>query len=264
MELATKYLEILGFDKTITSLDDIEKLIKAHISTFSFSSMAVLLEDEISLDLESVYEKIVVNKRGGYCFEHNKLFYEVLKSLGFDVDFYLARVVNNQDIQAPQTHRFTVLNYQKERYLVDVGFGYFCPNKPVKFIDNKSNSGLGYSHTVKQNDGIYFLELVQKKTPYILYTFDLHSCYEVDFELGHFYSHKHPKAVFLNNLVFSLITEDCVYSLRNNGYQKISKDKKENFTIESLEMFQDILKNDFNSSFTDNESKYIYEKYVIN
>ena len=38
-----------------------------------------------SLDTQDLYTKIVVCKRGGYCFELNKLFYELIKTLGFMV-----------------------------------------------------------------------------------------------------------------------------------------------------------------------------------
>ena len=38
---------------------------------------------EPSLEPDALFEKIVSNRRGGYCFELNKLFYLLLEALGF-------------------------------------------------------------------------------------------------------------------------------------------------------------------------------------
>ena len=83
-KIVKEYLNELNINYEIKTLNDITKLIKAHLKSFPFSSLKVLLKEEISLDLESIYKSIVVKKRGGYCFEHNKLMYEVLKELGFE------------------------------------------------------------------------------------------------------------------------------------------------------------------------------------
>ena len=262
-DIVNNYLQRLDFDKNIKSLQDITKLICGHAQTFAFSSMKVVLKEEISLDLEAIYESIVVQKRGGYCFEHNKLFYEVLKELGFDVEFYLARVVNNLEVEVPQTHRFTLLNFEDEKYLIDVGIGFRSPCVPVKFGGKVVNSHLGISYTIKEfEDKTYGLQLIQNGETFTATTFDLNKCYEADFEMGHFYSHKHPCAGFVNNLVVSCIFSDKIVSLRNSNYLKIYADSKEETVIEDVEQFQSILKDDFNCRFTLDEIKPIYEKYI--
>ncbi len=262
-KIVNNYLKELGFDKNINSLQDISKLIKAHEKTFSFSSMKVLLKDEISLELQDIYESIVVQKRGGYCFEHNKLFYEVLKEIGFNVEFYLARVINNIDNEVPQTHRFTLLNYNGERYLIDVGIGFRSPNTLVKFSEKTTNSHLGISYNIKEFDDYNFgLQLIQNNKIFRVTKFDLNRCYEADFEMGHFYSHKNPCAIFVNNLVISLICDNEIRSLRNKNYLKIHEDNQEEIVIDSLEQFSLILKNDLNCFFNKNEIKYIYDMYI--
>ncbi len=55
--------------------------------------------------------------------------------------------------------------------------------------------------------------------------------------MGHFYSHKHPKAVFVNNLVISVINENTILSLRNNNYLKSNEENKEEIIIKNLEQF---------------------------
>jgi len=262
-EIVNQYLKQLGFENNIHTLSDITKLIQAHEQTLAFSSMKVLLKDEISLELKDIYKSLVVQKRGGYCFEHNKLFYEVLKELGFDVEFYLARVVNNTQNEVPQTHRFTLLHYQNERYVIDVGVGFRSPRVPVKFTKQNTKSHLDISYSIKEyEDKTFGLQLIQNNSGFRVTKFDLNPCYEADFEMGHFYSHKHPCASFVNYLVVSTITSDAIHSLRNSDYLIIRKDKQEEIKIENLEQFDSILKNDLNCTFEEDEIKFIYEHYI--
>ena len=248
-EIVNNYLKELNFSNDIKTLQHLTKLIQAHEKTFAFSSMKVLLKDKISLELQDIYKSIVVQKRGGYCFEHNKLFYEVLKELGFDVQFFLARVINNTDNEVPQTHRFTLLTLDNERYLIDVGIGFRSPAVPVHFTELLTNSHLGISYSVKEfEDKTFGLQLIQNNKPFRVTKFDLNPCYEADFEMGHFYSHKHPCAAFVNNLVISVIGENEIRSLRNSNYVKIYENNQEETVIESLEQFHSILKNDLNCS----------------
>ena len=262
-EIVTGYLKVLDCNHDIKTLDDIKILMQKHLSTFPFSNVSVLLNDEISLDLDAIYRKLIVNKRGGYCFEHNKLFYEVLKYLGFEVQYFLARVVNNQDIEVAQTHRFTLLTYNNEDYLVDVGFGSNCASTPVKFEDEYTSSHLNRSYRIeKGNDGTYKFQILKEDGFFTLYTFDLNKCYEIDFELGHFYSHKHPNASFIKDLMLCRITQSSINSLRNKDCYKTSMKGKKEVNINSLKKFQTILKDDFNCFFNEDETTYIYENYV--
>ena len=262
-EIIENYLKVLHINTNIKTIDDITNLMKAHVSNFAFSSIKVLLKDEISLELNDIYEKVVEQKRGAYCFEHNKLFFEVLKTLNFDVEFYLARVVNNSEKEVPQTHRFTLLKFEGERYLIDVGIGFYTPCIPIKFGKEVTYSHLGISYKIQESkDNVFVLQRIKNDKIFNVTKFDLNPCFEADFEMGHFYSHKHPTAVFVNNLVISLITQNEIRSLKNGDYFKIYENSQEQINIKSLKHFQDILKEDFNLHFTNQETEYIYKNYT--
>ena len=263
-KIVKKYLNELNINYEIKTLNDITKLIKAHLKSFPFSSLKVLLKEEISLDLESIYKSIVIKKRGGYCFEHNKLMYEVLKELGFNVTYYLARVINNTDNIPPQTHRFTLLNFEGEEYLIDVGIGFRTPSIPVIFGNKSSVSHLGIEYKIIElEDNTFSMQLIEKGKPFNATKFDLKRCYESDFEMGHFYSYKNPNAVFVNNFVISLIQNSVIHTLVNNKYLKIYEDKTDEVKIKSAEQLNKILKDDFNSEFTFVECEFFYKKYYV-
>jgi Arylamine N-acetyltransferase len=74
------------------SLETLSSLQFHHVSSIPFENLDVLSKKIIKVDLESLENKLVTNKRGGYCFEMNKYFMSILKSLGFSVVPLLARV----------------------------------------------------------------------------------------------------------------------------------------------------------------------------
>jgi len=167
-QIISRYLSSLDIDNEISDIEDITKLIEAHLRTFPFSSLKVLLKEDISLELKDIYENIVVRKRGGYCYEHNKLLYEVLNYLGFAVEYYLARVINNTDSMVPQTHRFTILNFDDKRYLIDVGIGFRSPNAPIKFGKELTSCYLG-NYCIKEfDDKTFAMQLIQNDKPFIV------------------------------------------------------------------------------------------------
>ncbi|NLC28715.1 MAG: arylamine N-acetyltransferase [Campylobacteraceae bacterium] len=262
-EILKNYLNALKIDHEIKTLEDIEKLIRAHLRTLSFSNSRILLKEEMSLDLNSIYENIVIKKRGGYCFEHNKLMYEVLKGLGFNVTHYLARVLNNRDAIPPKTHRFTLLDFDKKRYLVDVGVGHRSPSVPVLFGDKPSMTHLGAEYKIVElEDKTFAMQLTEENGPFMIIKFDLNRCYESDFEMGHFYAHKNPNAVFVNNFVSSIIQDSAIYSLVNNRYFIFYKSSKEEIEIQSSKQLEQIMKNDLNLGFTFEEISFLYENYI--
>ena len=151
------YFEKLDIDPSIISLDLLKKIQRKHLENFSFNNISVLLKQDISLDIDDIIDKIIVNNLGGYCFEHNKLIHDVLESLGFNVRILIARVINNQDIDTPRTHRITLLEFDNEQYIVDVGFGAMCPKIPIKINSNYTENTNITLEFYKDNKKVYTL-----------------------------------------------------------------------------------------------------------
>ncbi len=97
-EMVQGYLEALNLPEGKRDLDFLQSLVERHVATFAFSSVGCRLGDDLPLDIESLYDRIVVQRRGGYCFEQNGLFFGILESLGFSPNLYLARVIYDQDM----------------------------------------------------------------------------------------------------------------------------------------------------------------------
>jgi len=210
---------ISGFGLTIPSSLNISfvKVLKAsHVARYSFNSLAVVMGEDISLDLEDISQKIVQNGLGGYCFEHNKLTFELLKSLGYDVQLIMARVLNNKENDVPRTHRLTLLNHQGNNYVIDTGFGGNCPITPLLLQpDLLQKAGHDVYRIIAKQNGEYDLQILKQGDYYTMYRFDLAVYTDADCLVGNFYSSKYPTAGFVNNLMVGLKNADHTIFLMN-------------------------------------------------
>lgn len=119
------YLARIGADRPAEpSADALRDLQVAHLLSVPFENLDIVLGRPISLDLESVFEKVVARRRGGYCYELNGLFAWLLEALGFSVRRLSARTVAGFDGEVgPEFDHLVLLVGLDEPWLVDVGFG---------------------------------------------------------------------------------------------------------------------------------------------
>src|SRR4029078_13518041 len=79
------------------------------------------------LDTDKFYKKIVDEKRGGFCYELNGAFNELLRDVGFETSLLSARVFNPKTkVFGPEfDHMMIVVSIVDEEFIADVGFGDF-------------------------------------------------------------------------------------------------------------------------------------------
>ena len=100
------------------------ELTRAHLEHVPFEVLEMTeAHTEPSLEPEGLYQKIVACRRGGYCFELNKLFYLLLKELGFTCHPVGVRVLMGRPEPRAISHRGIVVAFGREKWYCDVGFG---------------------------------------------------------------------------------------------------------------------------------------------
>ena len=77
---------------------------------------------KISLDSSRIYEKIVGRRRGGFCYECNGLFAELLAALGYKVSRVSARMALDGNVGPEFDHMVLLVSIDQE-FLADVGNG---------------------------------------------------------------------------------------------------------------------------------------------
>ncbi|WP_137169024.1 arylamine N-acetyltransferase [Marinomonas sp. FW-1] len=246
------------------NIEFVMALQEKHVARYSFNSLAVVLGEDISLDVEAISEKIVTRGMGGYCFEHNKLTFELLKALGYDVQLKLARVLNNNvEREAGRTHRVTLLTLEGVSYLVDTGFGGNGPIAPLRLdINTPQTAGLDRYRVLGRGNGEYDLQVVKGDDYFTLYRFDSAVYTDADCALGHFYSHKHPSAVFLKNLMVTLKKQDQTVALVNAELTIRDRHGERKQLIESPESLGNILSSEFDITLEPAVIEHLFIRFV--
>lgn len=257
-EILDDYLVALGLAHDAPTLPYLSEIVRRHVATFAFSSVGPRLGDDLPLDLDALFDRIVVRGRGGYCFEQNGLLFEMLTELGYDVHLKLARVIHNRDIHPGLTHRVTLVEIDGHRCIVDVGFGPLGPPHPVAMPADASDGDDPRFRITEKRPGEFHMQSIVGGEHYSLYRFELSPYGQADCELGHFFSHRHPDAVFVNNLVASLIMDDEVRSLRNRDYRIIRPGGDAIVAIDDATHLHSVLANEFGIRVTDDESRRLF------
>lgn len=258
-EMVREYLRALSLHNRELDFTFLSDVVARHVATFAFSSLGCQLGEDLPLDFESLYQRIFIQRRGGYCFEQNGFLYEVLEELGFSPKLFLARVIYNQDIHPGLTHRITMVEYEGRCYVMDVGFGPLGPRIPVPMSEIESNDGEKIFRITERLPGEYHMQVFKEGDFFSLYRFELARYGQADCELGHFYSHRHPNAAFVNHLVVSRIQANETRSLRNLEYQVITQSGTRSRLIGDSEKLRQILVGELGIQLTENESHRLYE-----
>lgn len=97
-----------------------------------FENLDIPLGRGIRIDSESAFAKLVTARRGGYCFEQNRLFGDALAALGFTARPLLARVWLNAVETPPLTHTLLLVTIDGQDWIADAGFGgSYTPPLPL-------------------------------------------------------------------------------------------------------------------------------------
>jgi N-hydroxyarylamine O-acetyltransferase len=111
----------------------------AHRMAIGFENFDIALGRGIAIDGASVFEKLVMRGRGGYCFEQNRLFSDMLRLAGLANRPLLARVrlAPEPGVTPPRTHVCLLAEIAGETWLADAGFGgSFVP--PMRLADGSA------------------------------------------------------------------------------------------------------------------------------
>ncbi|PGS57871.1 arylamine N-acetyltransferase, partial [Bacillus cereus] len=83
----------------------------------------------------NIQEKLLLNKRGGLCYELNSLLYYFLSDCGFDVYRVAGTVydLSGNKWKPDDGHVIIILKHENQKYIIDGGFASHLPLHPVPF-----------------------------------------------------------------------------------------------------------------------------------
>ncbi|MEZ4850234.1 MAG: arylamine N-acetyltransferase [Bacteroidia bacterium] len=97
------YLQRIEYQGDLTpSLTLLNQLQRAHLLSVPFENLDIHLPEEIRLNVEKIFQKVVHRRRGGFCYELNGLFHFLLVELGFEVKRISASVLGSKGLWGPE------------------------------------------------------------------------------------------------------------------------------------------------------------------
>jgi N-hydroxyarylamine O-acetyltransferase len=178
-------------------------LVYAHATAISYESIDVLLDRPPGLDMASLQRKMILQRRGGYCFEHNFLFRAGLRSLGFDVRSLQARVVRGLAIDAPcpMLHMILQVNLPEGPYLADVGFGNLAPTAPLKLApDLEQDTPHEVMRLIRMGEELTLQSRLGDRWAHIYRVVFLPRV-DAEYEICNWFTASHPDSPYRSNLI---------------------------------------------------------------
>ncbi|MGN6568249.1 MAG: arylamine N-acetyltransferase family protein [Flavipsychrobacter sp.] len=239
MDIAS-YLKRINFSGTVKiDLQSLSALQYQHFISVPFEDVDIYYGRPIALDIASFFDKVVNRQRGGYCYELNGLFYQLLLSYGFDVSMVSARVANGRSFGPEYGHMALLVKLSDKEWLVDVGFGDFSMMPLMIEPGMIQNDGRDYYHIRDKVivDGHTYLSVEKwnsaTKTFKTEYIFTTRSRALSAFASMHAYHQASPDSHFVRNFICSIPTANGRLSIVNNKLIKTENGKKEPHLISS-------------------------------
>ncbi len=241
------YLARIGFGDEVVSTDHptLQRLQRSHLLAVPFENLDIHWKRPIVLDIEKFYKKIVAEGRGGFCYELNFLFNELLAALGFDTRVISARVFNGKSHGPEFDHAAIIVKIGADEYLSDVGFGAFT-SEALQIIPDAEQLDPSGSFMIRRREDDHYEVLKQEADVWRSeYIFQKRSRQLDEFsemcDFQQFSSESH----FTKGKLCALMTETGRKTLTEKSFIVTSNGEKNERPVNSEEEFYDLLSREF-------------------
>jgi N-hydroxyarylamine O-acetyltransferase len=254
------WLERIGYcGSVVPTLEILNRLIFAHSHSISYETMDIMLGRLPKLDVATLQRKMIINKRGGYCFEQNMLFRAGLRSLGYQITSFQGRVIRGLAIDAPRPaiHMLLRIELPEGPYLADVGFGNLAPtcalllkldveqetpHETMRFID--VGGELTLQARLKHG-----WEHIYRVIPY--------PRYDGEYEITNWYTATHPETPYQGNIIAARPGPNRTRITMYNGRVTVrdADGRAEKRWLKDESEYCDVLRGEFGLNLSEQEIK---------
>jgi len=247
------YLARIGINEELQpDIESLRKIQSAHLLSVPFENLNIHIYHKLSPNPEELFEKIILGRRGGVCYELNYLYMLLLREMGYDVTFYGGRTAENSSFF---DHSFPMVELDGKKYITDVGFGdnflyplEFTPDSPQ--LDPKGLFSVEYD-----GGGYYSIFKEVNQSKYRLYTFVLNKREIADFTERKIFYCTSNRSHFHKNLIISVEREDGRISLKQTKILFTENGKRKTLKVESFHHYINLLYEHFGIVLTPEERR---------
>ena len=244
------YFARIGYrGEAAPTLATLREIVLCHTRSIPFENLDPLLGRPVLLDLPSLLQKLVHDRRGGYCFEQNTLLLSVLEALGYRVSGLAARVRWNVPEQAitSRGHMLLRVELDERTHLVDVGFGGLTLTGVLRLASEVEQPTPHEPFRLLPREDWLELQALVQGAFRPIYRFTLERQFAPDYEVSNYFLSTHPASHFRKNLMAARPTEDGRYALANDVLTVHHRDGRpsERHKLTSARALQGVLENEF-------------------
>jgi N-hydroxyarylamine O-acetyltransferase len=241
------YLERINYQGPVApNAETLRALQVAHLLAVPFENLSIHARQPIVLEDGALFAKIVLHRRGGFCYEANGLFAALLRAVGFDVTMLSAGVAKAGGGFGPDFDHMALAVALEERWLVDVGFGDSF-REPLR-LDERGEQVQGERAYRILPDGPYLI-LTQRgrgEEWEAQYRFTLRPHEYADYAAMCLYHQTSPESHFTKARVCSRATEEGRMTLSEMRFITTSRGgSREERDLTSREEYAEVLREHF-------------------
>jgi N-hydroxyarylamine O-acetyltransferase len=238
------YLKRIGYEGSRQpTVGTLRRLHRAHLLTVPFENLDVLLGRPIHLSLPALYDKIVLRRRGGFCYELNGLFAWLLEELGFPVERLSAGVFNGPKPGPEFDHLFLLVELVQP-YMVDVGFGDSFL-EPLRLDSGEEEVQRGSAYRLLRSGPNRVLERLQEADWEPQYAFSLAPRRLDEFSAMCNYHQTSPESHFTQRATCSMATPEGRITLSNSRLIVTKDGRRDEMTLAGERQYRRLLHRHF-------------------
>ncbi|MCG8336837.1 MAG: arylamine N-acetyltransferase [Proteobacteria bacterium] len=243
------YLQRIGLTSPPNpDLDGLKLLHRQHLYTVPFENLDIGTNRSIILDINLLEQKIVQNQRGGFCYELNGLFCELLRQLGFETKMIAAGVYGKFGTFSPEfDHMALLVTIEDDQWLADVGFGRNFL-EPLAFKMDVEQTDPAGRFKISFDGASHYIFYMQNNEGQFIpqHRFTISSRQLSDFtEMCNFHQTS-EESHFTRGRICSIATPDGRITLGKNKLIKTINNTEVTEIINDNNVISDILKSHFN------------------
>jgi len=247
------YLRRIGCAGIVRNdLDTLRELQLKHVFAIPFETLDIHNQIPIILQVNLLYQKVIRDNRGGYCYELNVLFHHLLNLCGFEVSLVAGRLHHGNNRYGREfEHLALIVNLNGRSWLVDVGYGDFSLTPLAIAPGEIQSDGRNYYQIIDAVivEGRQYMGVAKwnasKQDFKIDYIFTLTPRMLSDFHFMNEYHKTSPESHFARSLICTLPTAEGRITLINNKFIRKEMGKRQVKIIQSEDQRDKILEKYF-------------------
>lgn len=218
----------------LSGLEGANALCQAMVTAIPFENLDVLSGIPINDETSHLYQKLILSKRGGVCFELNNFLFELLTFCGYRVYRVAARMFVEGELRDVANHITLVLELDEQKYIADVGDAR-AMSQVIPMDGNLGFEHLGITHQIKPiGQECYQLWLHEnncekgKENPVLSprYQFIDEPYQRIDFKHGIEFIEHDERSIFNKQWVVSKLQGDMRITLSDEHVARTSSEGK--------------------------------------